>query len=91
MHTQSQKTDTFLILAFGILASGPPSTAAPCSPFGFEEVFKEGKGIQGGKRHSTREKAIKEGNIQIFQKFSKNLFLKFKIFLVIPRSWGVYG
>jgi hypothetical protein len=29
-------------------------------PFGFEEAFKEGKSIQGGKRHSRREKAFKE-------------------------------
>ena len=48
------------------LILGPPQ-AAPCSPFGFEEAyslreetFKEGKGIQGGKRHSRREEAFKE-------------------------------
>ena len=46
----------------------------PCSPFGLEEafkegnfwfelkeVFKEGRVIQGGKRHLRREKAFKEG------------------------------
>ena len=28
-----------------------------------EEAFKEGKGIQGGKRHSRREEAFWEGNL----------------------------
>ena len=29
--------------------------------FGMKEAFKEGKGIQGEKRHSKREEAFKEG------------------------------
>ena len=31
------------------------------SPFGFEEAFKGGRCIQGGKIHSRREDAFKEG------------------------------
>ena len=30
------------------------------SPFGFEETFKEGRGIEGGKRHYEREEAFRE-------------------------------
>ena len=31
------------------------ASGGPCSPFGFEEAFKGGRGIQGGKRHSRGE------------------------------------
>ena len=31
------------------------------SPFGFEEAFKGGSCIQGGKMHSRREDAFKKG------------------------------
>lgn len=67
------------MLSFEVLASGLPS-AALFLPFRFQEVFKEGRGIKGGKEHSRRdeasmrEKALKEGNFQIFQKLLKYLF-----------------
>ena len=57
---------------YQILASGQPP-ATPCSPFGFEKAFKEGKfwfgskeaykeerDIQGWKRHLRREEAFWE-------------------------------
>ena len=59
------------ICNFKSLASGPPEVAS-CSPSGFEEAFKEiffklkgvfknGRDIHGGKRHSRREDGFKEG------------------------------
>ena len=62
-----------------IPTSGPPkrSLAFPSGlkrHLGREEAFKEGKGIQGGKRHSGRE--IFEFNFQIFQKFSKRIYFQ---------------
>ena len=46
----------FIITRFRAASGGPRS------PFGFEEAFKEGRCIQGGKMHSRREDAFKEGN-----------------------------
>ena len=37
------------------------ASGGPRSPFGFEEAFKEGRGIQGGKRHLRKKEAFKEG------------------------------
>ena len=66
-------------------------------PLGFkrqsrrEEAFKEGRGIQRGKKHSRRKRqsrrneAFWEGNFQIF--FT---IWYFYIFLAIPGSWGFH-
>ena len=69
--------------------------------FGFEEAFKEGRGIQGGKSHSRMEKAFMEGkailgeNIWLGQtKHSGREFFKTflngksYIFLIISGPWG---
>ena len=48
------------------------------SPFGFEEAFKGGRGIQGGKRHSRREIIKKFKNFQIFFRNLKFFFIVLK-------------
>ena len=57
------------IIICKLLASGPPPVT-PCSSFGFEETFKEGRGIHGGKRYSRWEEAFLEGNFQKTQNFN---------------------
>ena len=79
-----------------LLASGPP-TVAPCLPFGFEEAFKEGRGIQGGKSIQGGKEAFKEGKgilggkflvqTKRLQKFL-NFFLKFESFIFFQLSMG---
>ena len=53
MHTYTSIHELWFIIR---VSSGPPS-AAPCLKRHLrrEKVFKEVKGIQGGKRHSGRE------------------------------------
>ena len=53
------------------------ASGGPRSPFGFEEAFKGGRGIQGGK---------------FFKKIFFQLFkiLRFYNFVFIPGSWGVH-
>ena len=55
------------------------ASGGPRSPFGFEEAFKGGRGIQGGKRHSRRE---------IFQKKIFFIFSKFESFIFLYSSLG---
>ena len=34
------------------------ASGGPRSPFGFEEAFKEGRSIQGGKKHSSLKMVV---------------------------------